>query len=364
MKNIHKKNIMFVLPGLQAGGAERVLIRFMNALPGDRYDRSIAVVNAHGPLKSLIDQSIPLKNLGCRHVLTAIPSLYKTWKERQPAIVISTITHMNFAVLFVKFFSGKTPVIVREAIVPSYFFKKYKFLSPLIRLAYRLLYRSANLVLAPSQVILDELKEIPGMANMPYRLLYNPVPHKQERMQSLIFGSDSFRLFISVGRLDTQKGLDALVEAMKHFKPPYAWRWKIIGEGPQKESLQKQIDDAGLEANIELQGFQEDTLRSYQEADALLLPSRWEGMPNVALEALSFGTPVIALNTAGGIKEIAERASPDSVRIAKDLQEFIAIMQNTPSKREVQNLLPSAFSEEQVFQEFEDMIRSFCKRER
>ena len=96
-------------------------------------------------------------------------------------------------------------------------------------------------------------------------------------------------------------------------------------------------------------------------ADALLLPSRWEGLPNVALEALACGTPVIATPEAGGIHEIAELAGPDAVRIAPMGPDFVSAMTAVPRNDKGclrPSLLPGEFHLTSVVAAFERLLEA------
>ncbi|MDP7539279.1 MAG: glycosyltransferase, partial [Alphaproteobacteria bacterium] len=117
------------------------------------------------------------------------------------------------------------------------------------------------------------------------------------------------RRFVAAGRLTRQKGFDRLIalfgqdESDDHLL--------ILGDGPAREAL------AALAGpRVTLHGHEPEPWPWMAGADALLLPSRWEGLANVALEALACGTPVIATPESGGIAELAAAAPEGAVTIA------------------------------------------------
>jgi glycosyltransferase involved in cell wall biosynthesis len=360
MGNSGKAKILFVLPGLDAGGAERVAITLMNGLPRDRYIKLMAAVNATGPLRTLIGEDAIFNDLKAKNILHALPALYALWKKERPDIVFSTLTHMNFIMLFLKSFFPATRVIVRESTMPSYFFATYKNLAKFIKAAYRVLYRKADVIIAPSCLTMNELRALPGMKDYNYSLLYNPVIERIDTSYSgmTTIGKDKRIEFISIGRLDAQKGLDILIPALKDNSFSFTWHWKIVGEGPQRQMLEDLIKQSGLSKNISLENYTPNPSLYYKNADSLLLPSRWEGMPNVVLEALSFGTPVIALKSAGGISEIASMSDKDIVRVASNVTDFVSMMEDVKTKTSTQSLLPSVFTREAVFSDFESILRN------
>ena len=109
---------------------------------------------------------------------------------------------------------------------------------------------------------------------------------------------------LSAGRLDPQKGFTGLLEVAKRAKAMNkAWIFLVAGEGSLRDQIEEQIADFDLAEFIQLIGFQPE-LRSLMKAcDVFVLPSRFEGMPNVVMEAMAEGTPVIA-SDVNGIKEL------------------------------------------------------------
>lgn len=106
------------------------------------------------------------------------------------------------------------------------------------------------------------------------------------------------------GRLEPVKNVGAAIEAMANKEVPAHVHLHIVGDGPQREALEARTQELKLSERVSFHGFRPDVLRFIAHADALLLPSLHEGVPYVLLEALSFGTPVIAAKV-GGIPEVA-----------------------------------------------------------
>lgn len=103
---------------------------------------------------------------------------------------------------------------------------------------------------------------------------------------------------VSLGSLTTQKGFDIGLDAVS-LAGDVVGSYVVIGEGPEKESLERKAERLGPTPRLELTGWQTDIGPWLHKADILLIPSRWEGFGLVAIEALSTGLPVVASNVAG-----------------------------------------------------------------
>jgi glycosyltransferase involved in cell wall biosynthesis len=103
-----------------------------------------------------------------------------------------------------------------------------------------------------------------------------------------------------VGRLVHQKGLDLLLKALRDLRELH-WELTIVGDGVLRDELQASLDHFNISERVHFVGWQrdEDLVRYYQQANLFILPSRHEGMPNVILEAMASGLPVIASNIPG-----------------------------------------------------------------
>ena len=113
-------------------------------------------------------------------------------------------------------------------------------------------------------------------------------------------------LVVFVGRLSKEKGLYVLMESAKRVRQaiPHVCV-ALVGEGPERHSLQEAIHEAGLTGVVQLMGYRSEVDAVMQDMDFLVLPSFREGMPLVILESFARGKPVIASHV-GGIPEIVE----------------------------------------------------------
>jgi glycosyltransferase involved in cell wall biosynthesis len=124
----------------------------------------------------------------------------------------------------------------------------------------------------------------------------------RERLASLGL-VDAAPVFVSVGRLEANKGFDVLVAALARAAPalPDSWAWVLAGDGPVRGSLVRALAEAGLGRHAVLAGRLDDAdLHSlYAAADWFVHPTRYEGSSIVTLEAMAHGLPVLASRTGG-----------------------------------------------------------------
>lgn len=213
-------------------------------------------------------------------------------------------------------------VSLRGADVPGYserFSLLYILLKPLIRL----IWRQAARVVANSQ----GLRELALRTNRRQRIgvIGNGIdisrffPRTESRPQE--------RCIITSGasRVTARKGLEYLIRAIAQLKSAYTQLLlKIMGDGNDRERLEKLVKELALEKHVEFLGRvpREMTAPYYQEASVFVLPSQNEGMSNAMLEALASGLPIIATDT-GGSRELV-KAGENGFIIKKQSSEDIA----------------------------------------
>jgi glycosyltransferase involved in cell wall biosynthesis len=112
-------------------------------------------------------------------------------------------------------------------------------------------------------------------------------------------------ILVAAGRLSHEKGFDLLIEAIAILSNP-RFRLVILGDGPLREDLERLAVAYQIADQVEFVGFVGNPYRYFARASAVILSSRTDAFPNVVLEALACGSPVIATPASGGVREILD----------------------------------------------------------
>lgn len=171
----------------------------------------------------------------------------------------------------------------------------YKLLSPIIRI----IWREADALIANS----EGLKERALLYEDRYKIsvICNGVDtNRFRRTKPYVAGGDIKLLFVS--RLLERKGLQYVIPHLKEIENKVGRKVKltVVGDGPYRDELERLARENGTE-QVDFAGFQEgeNLIRYYEDATIFILPSMWEGMPNVVLEAMSMGLPIAMTNCEG-----------------------------------------------------------------
>ena len=350
------KQVLFVLPDFEGGGAQRVLVTIANALDRSRFKPSILVLDDHGPWRNMVASDIAVISLGKTRLRQGLRALRNGMRRTAPDAIVSTIGYLNLGVLLMR--PRASRLIVRELNMPSY--GPTGALSRLVQwFAYATLYRRADCILAPADSIGRDLTDRYRVPRQLIRVIPNPVdvaslreaafpPHRRPGVGSR---------FVAVGRLSRQKGYDRLIEMLASY--PGDLHVTVLGEGAERDALKSKAKALGVAERITFVGFDTNPATWVAGADALVLPSRWEGLPNVVLEALACGTPVIATPELGGVDEIARLAGSKAITIAAAGPDFLAAMQAAPKNTPAclrESLLPNEFQLASVVAKYERLL--------
>ncbi len=176
-----------------------------------------------------------------------------------------------------------------------------------LKLFYKYFYNLYDRIIAQSNDMAEDLCRNWGIRADKISLIHNPVDiNKIKNLSTEHVAShfDNTKInFVSVGRLSTQKGFDILIKRLSAIDTS-KMRFYIIGDGDERSTLETLIKEHNLQDTIFLLGYQANPYKYIRMADALILSSRYEGFPNVLLEACSLGKPVFCNSCKGGINEI------------------------------------------------------------
>jgi len=321
--------IVFILPQFSGGGAERVVINLLIELYRRGHRVGIVVFNKNGPLLSIIPNSIPIYNLDTKTLSRSIVPLVKFLRRLQPRVVFSTFGYINIPLLAIRWILPKrTNIWIREANLPSVSLPNNPYPRLMIFL-YRLLYRKSDRLFCTSAIMKNEFISNFLVPDAIIDILPNPVNIK--KIRSLILPVKRFDnggvCYVASGRLAFQKGFDRLLKWFSTVDNQSS-TLVILGDGGSKSELIKQSIDLCLNGRVKFVGFCSNPWQWYAGADVFLISSRWEGMPNSALESLACGTPVIATAESGGVSEICTKRNRGALIVVHTSDDFIKAMNN------------------------------------
>ena len=343
---------LFVLPSFAGGGAERVTLLLAREMPAQGITASVAVLDGSGPLKAQLPAGLEVEVLNRPRVRQALFALGDLVNRIRPDLIFSSFDYLTAALATVLLARRQGPrLVAREANLPSLATAGDGILR-WVRLAARWAYPRCALVIASSGRMGDELVTQYRVARARIAIVPNPVDEAAIRALAAR-DPESFaparggRLFVASGRMVRQKGFDRLISLWPDTRADD--QLVLLGDGPERIDLERQAAVLGVDARIRFLGYQDNPWSWYARADAVLMPSRFEGMPNVALEALACGTPVIATPESGGLAELASASG--AVRLATADQAFAAAIGAVPARVQSApgpSLLPAGYRAEQV----------------
>ncbi|MFA0560649.1 glycosyltransferase [Vibrio breoganii] len=287
-----KKNKLFVfLPSFGGGGAEKVVTNLVNNWK-EKYQITIFVLRNEGPNKENIDDEISVIELKQKKIYFAIFELAFHLMKEKPEVVFTTLIYpISFISLLIPFFKHKTKFICRLSNIPSYEIEEIK--SRLVKRLYLTAIQRYQAVICQSDDMLADLCSKTSKQNHFYKI-NNPVFFDKK-----VKSNNIANRFVLIGRLSKQKNIGLAIRAA-HNANVYL---DIFGTGPEEVKLQNLIDNLGAH-KVKLRGFTHEVNQIILNSKALILSSDYEGFPNILIESISLGVPVIARNCPGGINEI------------------------------------------------------------
>lgn len=329
-------DVTFVLPSLEVGGAERVVVNLANGMQRLGHRPQIVLTGRTGLLAAQLDANVPVTALGHGRVRAALPALLLELRRQKPDVVVTTHTHVNLALCAARrALPRRTRLVLRE---PIHAATPFDDIPPVTRLRQRKLYRRADLVLATSTAMQDDLERLTGRRPA---LLRNAVDVARIRdvasrdvspaAGSPLTGATASRTgrkFVAVGRLATQKAYPDLLAAFAQMSGPDD-RLEVFGEGTLRADLERLVVELGLLGRAQFAGIDDAHWTRVARADVFVLASTHEGMPNAALEALALGTPVLATTDLDVLEDLAVATPPGAVTLVPrtDLAEAMAAVQ-------------------------------------
>lgn len=307
-----RRRVAFFLPDLAGGGAERALITIAGGLSRRIGNVALVVGALRGPYVAEIPRDVYLVDLGRGRMVRAVTALAGYIRRERPSVLISTRRHGNVGSVLARTMAGRQDdccLILRESNLLSVGQRSTSFKGRALYLLARLLYPLADGILVNSSGLGDDLAHHIKRNRPPTGLLRNPLDlDLLDELAGAPSGHPWFEdpgvpVVMAAGRLTVQKGFDVLIRAIHRVQSHLPVRLVIFGEGPARLELHALVRQLSLNDHVDLPGFDTNPFRYMARADLFALSSRWEGSPNVLIQALACGCPVVGTDCVAGPRE-------------------------------------------------------------
>lgn len=297
--------VLRILSELDFGGVEQVALNSFSTL-NEQVTLQVLVLNKGGKVsKKLEEKGVSIKIL---NVNSRIPNfkliklIRKEIQSIQPDVVHSQGAEANFHGVLAASFDKVPRIIAEEIGIPNH--------HSLWKWVFRWVYSKAHQIIAISEAVKKEIVRLDEVKEEKVEVIYNPVdlgnrtidfdPRNEGRNDGGQF------VFVTTCRLVPIKNLDRLIQAFAaliEVKPDRQILLRIVGEGPERESLEFRIQNLELGEKVEILGFQSIIWSFLEESDVFVLPSLREGSSVSLVEAMTVGLPSV-VTKVGGASEV------------------------------------------------------------
>lgn len=370
-----RKKIAIFLPSLAAGGVARVMLHLAQAFVEKGYSVDVVLCRSHGAFMGNLPPQIRLYKLQARPILLSrlllllknfaatrvlllpilfslkppkslayLPALIRYLRHETPHILLSAKTHTNLVALWAAHIAKVSSRIVVSERMPlrniTQTSKKWRWRFILPVLAQE--YPKADGIISVSNGVREELALQTGILPQHITTIYNPVLTQQIREKSLEpihhpwLQKDGLPIILGVGRLVPAKDFSTLLKAFSHVRRHHPAHLVILGEGRLRPELTALAQTLGIAKDVWMPGYSDNPFAFMRSAAVLVLSSIYEGLPNVLLEALACGCPVISTNCSSGPSEILKNGIYGPLVPVRDVtaleKALLSILTDPPSK--------------------------------
>jgi glycosyltransferase involved in cell wall biosynthesis len=224
---------------------------------------------------------------------------------------------------------------------------------------YKLFIQNADIIVAQSNDMMKDLIENFNCNIRKIVKINNPVnidyiEKKINEPLDIPFKPDK-TILLAIGRLEYQKGFDLLLHTFSQLPNRNDFQMVILGSGRMKEQLKKQSYDEGVVDLVYFGEFVSNPYKYMARADFVISSSRFEGFPNVVIEALACGTPVISNSYPGGINEIIDDSVGEIIDI-RDIHLFKSALSKKYNHNEIKLYCKNKYSITHIMRSYESVF--------
>lgn len=354
-----KREIFFLLPDMETGGAERIVLTLANNLPRSLFKPTIVLLRKEGGYLSWVRDDVEIIDLKVQRIRNSLFPIMNLIRKRKPDVLFSGFGEVNaYLSLFIKLFP-KTQFIARETNVVSQHVTRKEILF------FYKFYNNFHHIICQSDDMMKDLITNFKVKASKITKINNPVD--VEFIDNILTHSckpnafsEEYKNVVAIGNLSSRKGFDNLLKVFSHLKNEKI-KLHILGDGRDKALLHQMKEELGLE-HVIFHGQQKNPYQFLKYADLFILSSRYEGFPNVLLEAGVCGTYALANNCPGGINEIVIEGENGTISSIEEYEDFALkikeLIHHSYDRNTVRDAIVRRYSLDIILKKYNEILAS------
>ncbi len=322
------------VPTLGGGGAERITINLVRELARRGLLIDLVVGSVGGDDALEVPDNVRLVDLRSSRVLASLPGLVRYLRRERPEALLAVMTHANIVALWARRLARvQTRILISEhdtlSNVSRYgLLRRTRLLPHLVRR----FYADADVIVAVSTGVADDLAASSGLDRSRIEVVFNPVVTAdfdvaaQSAVDHPWLTGHGPPVVIGIGRFVPKKNLALLLRAFADVRHEHDARLIILGDGSERGALESLVRTLGLECVVSMPGFVENPYSYLARASLFVLSSDYEGLPTALIEAMSCGVPVISTDCPAGPDEILDGGRHGRLVPVGDIRAMAAAM--------------------------------------
>lgn len=354
------KSLFIIIPNLKKGGAEKIMLMTAKLLSKYFYVYLI-IINKYDKKKININKEINVIELNKKKIIYSFNLIKKYIRKYNPDYIITTITHLNILILAINFFFNlKIKIIIREANTTSLSLSsKNVIVKNIYKILIKAFYPLSYKIVAVSKGVKNDLVSSYQIAKNKISVIYNYID--QVETNSLAKSNIHIKqisllkpYILSLGSLSEQKNYQLLIKSFAKLPKNTNLNLVIIGKGNMHKNLLNLSKSLNIKNKVFFLGEIENPLPFLLNCQFFVHCAKWEGLPNVLLEALVLNKYIVSSDCKSGPSEIVENIDQGILFKNNDYNQLFKILSklNKKNTHNPSNILSKKFSMEQYTENY------------